>query len=263
LIYDVGAHEGEDTAFYLKKGFRVVAVECNPKLVARLTERFRNEAADGRFTLVNAAIAEAPGEIEFFVNDAMSVWSTADPELAARNARLGAPSQSVKVEARRFDSVLAEHGIPYYLKVDIEGFDLMCIEGLRHVAGRPRYVSMESDQKSWSTLVHEFDVLRGLGYLKFQLVCQGTVPQQLAPTQALEGLDVEHAFAHGSAGLFGKELPGQWLTREEALRRYRRIFIKYKLFGHNTLGEALLRHIDLGNLKYRLLPSWWDTHATF
>ena len=26
LIYDVGAHRGEDTEFYLKKGFRVVAI---------------------------------------------------------------------------------------------------------------------------------------------------------------------------------------------------------------------------------------------
>ena len=29
LIYDVGMHRGEDTAFYLRKGFRVVAVEAD------------------------------------------------------------------------------------------------------------------------------------------------------------------------------------------------------------------------------------------
>jgi hypothetical protein len=28
LIFDVGFHRGEDTDFYLKKGFRVVAVEA-------------------------------------------------------------------------------------------------------------------------------------------------------------------------------------------------------------------------------------------
>ena len=28
LIYDVGLHKGEDSEFYLKKGFRVVAIEA-------------------------------------------------------------------------------------------------------------------------------------------------------------------------------------------------------------------------------------------
>ena len=33
LIYDVGAHKGENSDFYLRLGFRVVAVEANPMLV--------------------------------------------------------------------------------------------------------------------------------------------------------------------------------------------------------------------------------------
>ena len=35
LIYDVGLHRGEDTDFYLKMGFGVVAVEANPELIAQ------------------------------------------------------------------------------------------------------------------------------------------------------------------------------------------------------------------------------------
>ena len=33
LIIDVGMHNGDDTAFYLAKGFEVVAVEANAALV--------------------------------------------------------------------------------------------------------------------------------------------------------------------------------------------------------------------------------------
>ena len=32
LIYDVGMHNGSDTAYYLHKGFRVLAIEANPVL---------------------------------------------------------------------------------------------------------------------------------------------------------------------------------------------------------------------------------------
>jgi len=30
LIYDVGDHKGEDTEFYLKKGFSVIAIDSSP-----------------------------------------------------------------------------------------------------------------------------------------------------------------------------------------------------------------------------------------
>ena len=42
LIFDVGLHKGEDTDFYLKKGFSVVAFEADPDLVAACQERFPN-----------------------------------------------------------------------------------------------------------------------------------------------------------------------------------------------------------------------------
>ena len=32
LIYDLGVNRGEDCAFYLAKGFRVVGIEANPSL---------------------------------------------------------------------------------------------------------------------------------------------------------------------------------------------------------------------------------------
>jgi len=38
LIYDVGAQLGEDTDFYLRKGFKVVAIEANPPLAEGLRE---------------------------------------------------------------------------------------------------------------------------------------------------------------------------------------------------------------------------------
>src|SRR5262249_5480686 len=47
LIYDVGMNNGDDTAYYLRRGFRVVAIEPNPALVATACERFRREIETG------------------------------------------------------------------------------------------------------------------------------------------------------------------------------------------------------------------------
>jgi hypothetical protein len=38
LIYDVGMHEGEDTQFYIARGFKVVSIEANPQLAARIRQ---------------------------------------------------------------------------------------------------------------------------------------------------------------------------------------------------------------------------------
>src|SRR5437899_1108486 len=97
LLYDVGAHTAEDTEFYLKKGFDVVAVEANPGLNSRIRERFKSNIDNGRLVLVEAAIAERKGEIDFFLNESESVWGTIRSEWAERNRRLGAPSKKITV----------------------------------------------------------------------------------------------------------------------------------------------------------------------
>ena len=47
LIYDVGMHRGEDTQFYLRKGFRVVAFEANPENVSFCRNKFRESIDHG------------------------------------------------------------------------------------------------------------------------------------------------------------------------------------------------------------------------
>jgi hypothetical protein len=39
--YQGRVHQGRDTEFYMRKGFRVVAIEANPFLVENLRDRFR------------------------------------------------------------------------------------------------------------------------------------------------------------------------------------------------------------------------------
>jgi hypothetical protein len=55
-MYDVGFHRGEDTAFYLKKGFCVVAFEAHP----RLAEKGRAMFADRRMPCVRLLITRLP-----------------------------------------------------------------------------------------------------------------------------------------------------------------------------------------------------------
>jgi FkbM family methyltransferase len=259
LIFDVGAHRGEDSDFYLKLGYRVVAVEANPTLAEELRTRFAKEMKESRFVVVDKAIGESAGKVTFYVNKKLSVWGTADPNWAKRNQGLGADSEEITVESTRFSDIVAQHGCPHYIKIDIEGADMLCVKALKDVACRPKFVSVESNKTSWFDLLDEFKTFDALGYTKFKIVDQRNHVD--GNYHHHDGQWVGYKFPKGSTGPFGDDLGGVWLTKSQAIRAYIPIFFLYKTIGDNTFLSKVLKHVPV---LRRVLDrvSWYDTHAT-
>src|SRR5215831_3649111 len=140
LIYDVGMNNGDDTAYYLRRGFRVVAIEANPALVATACERFRREIEAGELTILNVGVAAADGELPFWVCLTDSRLSSFDRRNASLDDRQ--PVEEIRVPCRTFRSILDEFGVPFYLKVDIQGNDSLCVEALTPEAV-PKFLSIE------------------------------------------------------------------------------------------------------------------------
>lgn len=260
LIFDVGTHLGEDTEFYLKKGFRVIAIEADPLHCARVAERFAHAVAERRLIILNVAITKEPGPIQFYRNLDMSVWGTVHGNWVERNR--GTRSEVIEIDGVPMERIFRDHGIPYYLKVDIEGSDLLCVEALRSVPTRPRYISIESNKLSLRGVGRELDLLAELGYGGFKVVPQHEVAGQRPPKPCREGRAVDHVFNEGSSGLFGEEAPGRWTDASSALKTYRSIFWRYRLVGDDPLIKswrvrtALQRH-------FGLTAGWYDTHARY
>jgi FkbM family methyltransferase len=259
LIFDVGLHTGEDTAFYLKKGFRVVAIEAEPRLCEEATARFGSEIKKGQLTLVNKALARESGQATFYRNLDKSIWGTLDPERAEGNIRLGTKTEQITIEATTMAEILGQFGTPYYMKVDIEGLDLVALEGLEAVSVRPKYVSIESDKDSFKAVRREFSTFSALGYDRFKIVNQGRVPRQKPPNPPREGNFVPHRFELGASGLFGEEVPGKWLALDEAIDAYRPILLKYALMGDDPLLRGRWGRGWLYRIGIR--ANWHDTHA--
>lgn len=261
LVFDVGAHRGEDSDFYLKLGYRVVAVEANPVLVEHLRQRFGREISDGSYVLVDKAIGKTHGTIPFFANLKDSAWGTADPDWALRNQRLGADSEQIHVECVPFADVLRAHGCPRYLKIDIEGADMVCVNALSLTSCRPQYISIESSKTSWRDLMEELNALERLGYRKFKVVDQGAHKRGRFRTRL--DSQVSYSFEVGSSGPFGEDLDGEWLSKRRAIIRYIPIFILYKTMGDNTFLRRHARVVKKIPLLRTALArvSWYDTHA--
>ena len=278
LIFDVGMHLGEDSEFYLKKGFRVVGFEANPDLVDRCRTRLRRWIDNGRLCIVEGAIVDDESLIDennavnFYQNNGLSVWGTACSDWADRNSKLGAPSTIIKVPAISFETALLKHGIPYYLKVDIEGCDMICLKTLRLFTHKPSYVSFESSLKGMTEIESEISLLQQLGFEAFQAIEQSQLHiEQASCDPPREGIGVVHVFEEGASGLFGRELQGDWVAKEQILAEYERICRGYAALGENGIASRL--PFRNGGVLYNLAQKlvewrvgqkasvWYDTHA--
>ncbi|HLH78088.1 MAG TPA: FkbM family methyltransferase [Candidatus Binataceae bacterium] len=208
LIFDVGMHTGQDTDFYLKKGFKVVGIEANPRLVAQCAARFRSEIDQQRLVVLNVAIARQPATLPFYINLTHSEWSSLDPKLGMREGRF----ETIEVPAVTLASILNRHGVPYYLKIDIEGYDDIALESLASTRIKPRFVSVESPHLS------TLEYLQSLSYSRFKFINQAQVRKMRCPRPAREGMYVRYKFEFGSSGPFGEESVGPWLSAEEVAR---------------------------------------------
>ncbi|MGH9359774.1 MAG: FkbM family methyltransferase [Terriglobia bacterium] len=170
LIYDIGMHTCEDTAFYLHQGHKVVALEAVPSLAEKARTRFQREVEEGRLIVLNCAVAARAGEMDFWVCDDHSEWSSFNQKVASRN---GSRHHSIKVKTARFAEILSEFGRPEYLKLDIEGNEHLCLLDLSE-RNRPRYVSVEDDGASFNPEgdPRNLMLLRECGYERFKLIWQ-------------------------------------------------------------------------------------------
>jgi FkbM family methyltransferase len=266
LVFDFGLHRGEDTAFYLAKGYRVVAFEADPVSIEFCRKRFQKELTNQQLVIVEGAIAENPevATVPFYVNRSKPVWSTSNADWVKRNQRWG--MEVTKVLARTVDvhKIFIEFGIPYYLKMDIEGVERGVLRVLKSLENRPRYLSFESEKVTFDELLNDLELLETLGYTRFKVVQQATIPGRRILTIDRSGEELSFRFEKHASGGFGEDAEGTWLTKQQTIDAYRKIFARYRLLGdRSTLGRSLATPLRVIRRMTGLpLPGWHDLHAT-
>jgi FkbM family methyltransferase len=211
LVYDVGMNNGDDAAYYLRKGFDVVGIDAHAGLCAQCTTRFAKEIAEGRMRVVNVGVGAREGTLDFYPNDAEDPISTFHPGYWTDRSF----SQPVPVAVRTLSSIIREHGDPYFVKIDVEFFDHVALLDLLRAGIVPEYVSAEAQ------LIDVYCALVAMGYERFKLVVGKTIPQTFRDRdlRALDGSVFRHEFSPISSGPFGEDIPGEWLDKDQALRR--------------------------------------------
>jgi FkbM family methyltransferase len=258
LIFDIGFHNGDDSAYYLSHGHRVLAVEANPVMVEEGRRRFQNEIANGRLTLVNRGLwNESGSKLTFYVNDTDSGWSSFVKGIGQRDGKF----HEVQVDCITPAELFQKYGVPWYLKVDIEGSDKIVVGSLTK-QNAPQYFSSELGHNSPA-----LELLVRCGYTAFKLINQVTFTQSLPifdnqlGIRALRKLSVKfpgfgkaiaglpdsirpkyilwdtfrdkipYTFSRYSTGPYAEETEGKWQTADQIRPKISRLFQLYSRLG--------------------------------
>lgn len=139
--------------------------------------------------------------------------------------------------SRTILSIISEHGFPYSIKIDIEHFDGPLLKALFSSEIRSPFISAES---------HSFEVfstLAGQGcYSGFKLVDGRTVSRVYAD-RLIEShfaqQKIRYSFPFHSAGPFGDDIDGDWLSFDSILKLLSLVGLGWKDIHATNVRKAI------------------------
>ena len=213
IIYDFGCNNGIDIPYYLKKADRVIVIEANPKYTQKIQRDYHNVIKNKKLIVVNKIITTGQsGEIKrFYVHRIYDVRSTfIRPQENEIN-----DFEIANVETQNALELINEHGFPYYLKIDLEGYDEILLEYLLTNRIKPPFISAELSN------IKIFSLLQLLGrYNSFNIVDGKKVHLNYRKCLIRAGNCLEpYSFQEHSAGPFGSDINEKWMTADNIIRK--------------------------------------------
>lgn len=210
IIYDLGANNGDDIPYYLLKSDIVIAVEANPVLCEQIQKRFSREIEAGRVFVENCVVTDnaESSVVDFYVHKSNHVLSQL-PQPAATDLMV---FEKVALPAKTITEIICDHGYPYYIKIDVEHYDTQLLRALFNSRIFPPLISAESH----SIEVFALLVAQG-GYNAFKLVDGFTVSRVYSNRIIIcenERRQIKFSFPFHSAGPFGNDIDGAWMTAD-------------------------------------------------
>lgn len=166
LVFDVGSHVGDRIAAFRRLGACVVAVEPQPALVRTLKLLY---GGDGAVLIEPVAVGRSAGTIELKLNIDNPTVSTASADFVraadgARGWEGQAWTRTIPVAVTTLNDLIARHGAPTFIKIDVEGFEAEALAGLtRPVAA----LSFEFTTIQRAVALAGVERCAALGYTRF------------------------------------------------------------------------------------------------
>jgi FkbM family methyltransferase len=132
LAFDIGSHVGDRIGAFRRCGARVVALEPQPDCARVIRTVYAN---DPGVTLIESACGPRPGRLTLHINSNNPTVTTASTDFVkAADGAGGWEGQvwdrAIEVPVTTLDALVAAHGVPAFVKIDVEGFEADVLAGL-------------------------------------------------------------------------------------------------------------------------------------
>jgi len=130
LVFDVGANVGDKATVFRSLGARVICFEPQVAMSDILHQRFRH---DKQVAIERLALGEHPGEGSILLCPELPAVSTM-AESSLRRGRFAEKFGQGLTEAvaiQTLENMIGKHGLPRFCKIDVEGFELQVVRGLK------------------------------------------------------------------------------------------------------------------------------------
>jgi FkbM family methyltransferase len=172
IAFDIGANIGQTVDELLPNYDKIICFEPNPNLVTVIKNKFFN---NDKVTIEELGLSDKTETKKFNISNSHVVSTFSEDWINnSRFTNVYNWDTSIDVKTTTLDEVIDKYGIPYFIKIDVEGYEYEVLKGLTKLLENT-YFAFEWAEEQYEIVNKTVKYLKELGYNNFSYTYQDSL----------------------------------------------------------------------------------------